>query len=448
MEPTTLIILGASGDLTSRLLVPALAEIDEVREGRVELVGAGRSAEPPASWMTALDEQGLTGSWAQADAAERDEVVRLLSGRDQRTVLYLALPPSITASLVESLQPGDLPENVSLVLEKPFGVDAESARALEKTLTRLLPEERIVRVDHFLGSASVLTLLGLRFANRAIDRLWHREALERIEIIWEETLALEGRAGYYDAAGALVDMVQSHLLLVAAIALMDAPARLNVADLRAAVDELLARVRLAGEPQQASRRARYSAGQIDGVETPDYVDEIGVDAERETETWAEIELEVDHERWRGVPIVLRTGKALARDRYEIVAVLREPDAVPEGLHEPRSGASAAPASLRLPLDEGRLGLEFDVDLNGAGDPRILERRVLSARGGEARLSAYGEVLTGILTGDHWLSIGGATAIRCWEVIAPVREAWARGDVPIEHYPAGSQGPPARAERPQ
>ena len=248
MEPTTLIILGASGDLTSRLLVPSLAELEAVRSGHIELVGAGRSAEPPASWSDALSQHGVTGRWAEVDAGSREDVAELLAQHEQRTVLYLALPPSITAGLIESLQPGDLPATVSLALEKPFGVDASSAESLDGSLRRLLPEERIFRVDHFLGSASVLTLLGLRFANSAIDRLWHRDAVERIEIVWEETLALEGRAGYYDTAGALVDMVQSHLLLVAAVALMDAPASLDVDDMRSAIDDLLSRLRLAGPP--------------------------------------------------------------------------------------------------------------------------------------------------------------------------------------------------------
>ncbi len=440
MEPTTLIILGAGGDLTSRLIVPALAEIADVREGRVVLVGAGRSAEPPESWTDALDQHGLKATWAEADASSPGEVLDLLEQHSGRTVLYLALPPSVTVSLIESFSPGDLPERVSLALEKPFGSDRESAESLDRTLARLLPESRTFRVDHFLGSASVLTLLGLRFANRAIDRLWHREAIERIEIVWEETLALEGRAGYYDSTGALVDMVQSHLLLVSALALMDAPSSLDVDDVRAAVDDLLSTMSLADAPDRASRRARYTSGDVDGEPVPAYVDENDVDPELETETWAEIVLEVDHDRWRGVPIVLRTGKALERDRSEIVAVLREPEEVPSGLHEPRSGETARPAMVRLPLDEERLGVEIDIDLNGAGDPRVLERRVLSTGGGEPRLSAYGEVLTSILSGDRWLSVGGQTAIRCWEIIEPVLRAWSKGEVVIEEYAAGSSGP--------
>ncbi|MDO9590385.1 MAG: glucose-6-phosphate dehydrogenase, partial [Microcella sp.] len=228
MTSRSLIILGATGDLTSRLLLPALdgvlaqVEADD-RDLELELIGAGHDADSAAVWHTAMTESLGTGDCRDAvrassrfevvDATSADDLRRVIGSAAHTPILYFALPPAITEQAIEALSSVELPEGTRLALEKPFARDAKSAAALNGRLSDLAPESRIHRIDHFLGKSTVINLLGLRFANRIFEAIWGAEHIEHIEIVYDEQLALEGRAGYYDRAGALVDMIQSHLLL-------------------------------------------------------------------------------------------------------------------------------------------------------------------------------------------------------------------------------------------
>lgn len=449
MTSRTLIILGASGDLTRRLLLPGLSTIlasaeEHGRELEIELVGVGRSADARAEWQSIVREALGDGPLRErviastrfevADGGSREDLLSLLASAQHEPVLYFALPPAVSESAVEALEGARLREGTRFVLEKPFGRDRDTAAALNARLAELLPESHVHRVDHFLGKSTVVNLLGLRFANRVIDALWCADHLERIDIIYDETLALEGRAGYYDEAGALVDMIQSHLLLVHALVTMDAPASTAAHDLHDAMAAALARTRLFGEDAHtASRRARYTAGEVDGTAVPDYRREVGVDPGRDTDTLAEIALEVDSPRWRGVPIVLRSGKAIGSPATEIRAVLRP---LAQGL----SGLSGAqpPAAIRISLSPELLAI--DLDINGEGDPFDLERVQLSTTFGPGELDAYGEVIDGILGGDDTLSVRADVAEECWRLIDEVLVTWRAGSVPLDEYAAGSNGP--------
>ena len=199
------------------------------------------------------------------------------------------------------------------MLEKPFGTDEASAADLNAIIGRLVPEDQIHRVDHFLGKSTVLNLLGLRFTNRLFEPMWSADHVEQVDIVFDEPLGLENRARYYDGAGALVDMIQSHLLQVLALIAMDPPASLDARDLRDRKAEALRACRVwAGDPAARRRRARYTAGTIDGRRLPGYADEPGVDPARHTETLAEVVLEVDTWRWAGVPFRLRSGQGARR----------------------------------------------------------------------------------------------------------------------------------------
>lgn len=369
----------------------------------------------------------------EADATDPDALLRLLETAEHPPILYFALPPAVTEHAIEALRGVDLPPGTRLALEKPFGVDGASAARLNAALAQLLPESRTFRIDHFLGLATVINLLGLRFANRALEALWSAEHVERVDIVFDETLALEGRAGYYDGAGALVDMIQSHLLLVHALVAMDAPASIGADDLHDAMVEALARTRVAGDSATASRRARYTAGDVEGRSVPDYASEEGVEPDRGTETLAEIDLEVDAPRWRGVPFTVRSGKALGSPLTELRLTLRPVDDRPRGLR-----GEQPPAVVRIALMPERLSL--DLDINGAGDPFDLDRVRLETEFGAGQLSAYGEVLSGILAGDDTLSVRGDLAEECWRIVEPVLEAWRRDEVALEEYAAGSAGP--------
>jgi glucose-6-phosphate 1-dehydrogenase len=229
-------------------------------------------------------------------------------------------------------------------------------------------------------------------------------------------------------------MIQSHLLQVLAIVAMEPPATLDEIDLRDATAAVLRATHIwKDDPAASSRRARYTAGTVGERRMPSYVDEPGVDASRGTETLAEIVCEVRTARWAGVPITLRSGKALGDPAREIVVRIKPVRHVPTGLTGDAPGTV-----LRFSLGPDRLAVELNV--NGGADPFALHRAVLEADLGLGAQRAYAEVLAGILDTDPTLAVRGDAAEQCWRIIAPVQEAWKRGDVPLEEYPAGSTGP--------
>ncbi|MCU1443894.1 MAG: glucose-6-phosphate dehydrogenase [Cryobacterium sp.] len=446
---STLLILGASGDLASRLLLPALGQLlSQQPDRRLVLVGAGSEDLTAEAWRgivqasftageasgPAVDDLLATTVYVQADVTEPAAMEHLLAQCTGAPAIYFALPPAVAARVCDALGELTLPEGTALALEKPFGVDQESAARLNAHLARLVPEDRIFRVDHFLGRSTVFNLLGVRFANRMFEPLWNGENIERVDIVYDEQLGLEGRAGYYDRAGALVDMIQSHLLQVMAIVAMEPPSTLDAADLRDAKGLVLRATRVAtGPTPNWGRRGRYTAGSVDGRDLPSYLDAPGVDPANNTETLAEVTFEIDTWRWAGVPFTLRSGKALRARRREIVITFKQVPHLPGGLH-----GLELPSVLRIFLAPDELSLELNI--NGPGDPQDLERVKLGAKFGPGKLSAYGEVLEGLLDGDPWLSVRGDTAEQCWRIVAPVLNAWRAGEVPLEDYPAGSSGP--------
>jgi glucose-6-phosphate 1-dehydrogenase len=320
----TLVILGAGGDLTSRLLLPGLGSLlASSRGSALRVIGVDRDPLSDARWRSRVGaafratpsprgrEVATSARYLQGDATNPDDLARVLAATTGRTALYFALPPAIAEQACRALERVGLPPDTVLALEKPFGVDLESARALNRQVARLVPEEQVFRVDHFLGKSTVINLIGLRFANRIFEPLLSSQNVAHVEITLEEELALEGRAGYYDRAGALIDMIQSHLLLVLALATMEPPATVGSEDLRGAMAQVLRATRPWNRDGSASRRARYTAGQVGRRQLPAYTSEPGVDRARKTETLAEMTVAVDTWRWAGVPFVLRSGKASA-----------------------------------------------------------------------------------------------------------------------------------------
>jgi glucose-6-phosphate 1-dehydrogenase len=449
METQTLLVLGAAGDLTERLLLPGLGTLLASRgDGELLLVGSDRDDWDDAHWrervtraFTAADADGdATAAVAErarfrrADATSPDDLRALLEQAEGRAAVYFALPPAVTWRACSALREIGVPEETRLVMEKPFGTDMASAQALNALVSEIVPEDHVHRVDHFLGMATVLNIVGTRFANRMLEPVLTGEHVAGVDIVFDESLALEGRAGYYDGAGALVDMLQNHLLQVLALMAMEPPLTLTGHDVRDAKTQVLRATHVWGDdPVASSHRARYAAGELDGRRHPAYVDEDGVDPVRRTETLAAVELAVDTWRWAGVPFRLRSGKAIASPRQEVIVTFRDPPRLPGGLTGYRRSDR-----LRLGLGVHRLAL--DVNVNGQGDPFSLEPVTLQGEYGPGDLLEYGQVLRGVLEGAPQLSVGGDAAVESWRIMEPVLAAWHDDRVPLEEYAAGSTGP--------
>lgn len=442
----TLVIFGAGGDLTSRLLLPGLGSfLASDRGQQLQLIGVDRRPVTDARWRSlvkkafadspsALGTSVAQGSiYLQADATSGDDLARILGAARGRVALYFAVPPAIAVLVCKQLAKLELPKGIVLALEKPFGTDLASARSLNHLLQQFVAEDQIFRVDHFLGKSTVLDLIGLRFANRMFEPLFSNTNVESVEIVFEEALGLENRAGYYDKAGALVDMIQSHLLQILALTAMEAPSSVGSDDLRGAIAQVLRATRPWLRNGTASRRARYTAGKVGRRTLPSYTSEAGVDPKLKTETLAEMTVAVDTWRWAGVPFTLRSGKAIGDARQEIILTFRDVPHLPIGFSGP-----SRKAQLRIGISPGRLAL--DVVTNGRGDPFDLEWDTMISEFPPSPMTAYGEVLAELCAGDPTLSVRGDIAEDCWRIVAPVLAAWRKNAVPLDTYPAGTDGP--------
>ncbi|MGY1843982.1 glucose-6-phosphate dehydrogenase [Modestobacter sp. SYSU DS0875] len=449
----TFVVLGGRGDLTGRLLLPGLAELFDAADGEgfdgeIDLLAVGRaewSDDEYRDWARerlaehaghvpeeTRDRLVARLGYQQGDVTEPADLRRALDRAEGRPVVYLALPNTVFLPTLQALTEVDLPEGTSIGVEKPFGRDQADARELNAVLHRLVPEDRVFRTDHFLAMQTVLNILGLRFANRLFEPVWNAGHVERVEIVFDETLGLEGRAGYYDTAGALRDMLQNHLLQQLALIAMEPPLAVDGPSLSARKADVLRAVRPPADMARDTVRARYTAGTVAGRELPDYTSEDGVDPARETETYAEYTVTIDNWRWAGVPFRLRTGKALGEGRQEI-AVWFKP--VP---HLAFAHEQPQPDVLRMRFDPDHITVE--INLNGADDPFDLERHALDIGLSPNPLSAYGLLLREMAAGDATLSISDVEAEESWRIVEPILAAWAAGEVPLREYPAGSAGP--------
>jgi glucose-6-phosphate 1-dehydrogenase len=438
----TLVVFGGTGDLSGRFLLPGLAALlagGHLSEG-FELVGAGRADWDDGRYRTWAGDglrreagsvdAGVTtrllnaSRYERLDLADPASVTACIAGEGPVAV-YLALPPAVFPIAVSALHRAGLPADSQIVLEKPFGEDLDGAIALNRLLAGLVDERHVFRVDHFLAMTTVRNLLGTRLANRVLEPIWNSAHVEEIEIAWDESLALEGRAGYYDGVGALKDMVQNHLLQLLCLVAMEPPISLGERDLRDRKVDVLRSVRPFEDADVASRtrRARYRG----------YLDEEGVAPEHETETFAEVTLELDSWRWSGTRFRLRTGKAMGDDRKEVVVHFRP---VP---HLPFEHAEG-PICNRLRFGLEPEGLTLELAGTGPGVAPSLVPLTLSAAMDPPELPAYGRILLDVLQGNSALSIRADEAEEAWRVVTPVLEGWSRGVAPLEEYDAGTSGP--------
>ncbi len=453
-----IIIFGASGDLTRRLLMPGLAQLAEEKAlpANLKVLGAASN-----DWSTedfrGHIRQGLADHASQVSTEARDRLLAMLSympadvtdAKDVRkvvgeqcrnTLIYLALPTALLEAVLTTLAGAGLGGTDAVAIEKPFGSDLESARHLNELLRTRMPHPTIFRIDHFLSDDLVRQVIALRFGNRVFEPTWNATQVERVDISWMESLALEGRASYYDRAGALKDMVQNHLMEALALVLMAEPARFDADSIR---DMRVEALRTVATPSVEwirgnTVRARYAAGSIGPRKVPSYVDEPGVDPSRNTETYASVTLEIESDRWEGVPFTLCSGKAMAADQAEIAVHFR-----PLRRRIMQAYPGVAPNVFRLGLMQPYITLTATT----IGDAREGRQHELELHTAEPKRTPYANLLLEMLRGDATLFIRGDEAEESWRIIDPVAKAWAAGEVPLQSYPAGGEPPAVSPPRP-
>ena len=451
----TLVIFGALGDLTRRLLMPAIVNL--ARSGLIDpdtrLLGISHHDGGDEELRAALDEHVEPGeAWQElrgrisyyngdfGDAGTFAAVAKQVTGN---AVFYLATAPDFFGSIVDQLGEAGLLDQADgfrrVVIEKPFGHDLASAQALNAQILKRASEDQIYRIDHFLGKETVQNIMVTRFGNALFEAVWNNRYVDHVQITAAETVTVGTRGKFYDATGAMRDMVPNHLFQLMAMIGMEPPNSFDAEAIRTEKAKLIGAVRPA-TPEDAVR-GRYAAGTVLAKAVADYRAEPDVDPASRTETFAALRVMVDTWRWAGVPFYLRTGKALTARDTEIVVQFREvPPALFHGIATDRLPANRL--LLQIQPDEG-ISLEFIAKRPGP----IVETAPISMDfryAGDFALghqTGYETLLYDVLTGDQTLFQRADQIEGGWRAIQPVLDAWAADGEP-EDYPAGSAGPAA------
>jgi len=460
-----LVIFGASGDLTKRKLIPALAELlklgfladgftvlgigrtkysdESFRESIMEFHGgdAGIAAISDRLCYHAMDP---TVGEAYVDLAGRLKDLCRERGMEANHLFYLATPPSMYGIIPRHLKSADLLEQGGekwrrVIIEKPFGTDLESAKRLNRELLDCMDEQQIYRIDHYLGKETVQNLLVTRFSNGIFEPLWNRNYIHHIEITSAESMGVGTRGGYYDGSGALRDMLQNHLLQLVGMVSMEPPTVIASNAIRNEVLKVFQSFRPLTEQDVRSRviRGQYTDSHVRGEGLAGYREEEGVP--QEAETYVAMQLYVDNWRWGGVPFYIRTGKRLPTRVTEIVIHFK---ASPHSLFCEGETLTGNQLVIRIQPDEGIL-LKFGMKIQGAGfKVQNVNMDFHYSDLADSRIpEAYQRLLLDCMQGDSTLFARGDSVEAAWNFVAPVLEAWERDpDIALHGYPCGTWGP--------
>lgn len=467
VEPSIFIIFGGTGDLARRKLLPALArlhashqlhpkshvvavaiepEYDSAKYRQLAheaVVKAGGAEEAAAAFASEQLHYHCIGDGGPAEFAALAHMLRSIeraNGIAENRTFYLALPPQVFRSTIDALGAAGLNKSsgwTRVVVEKPFGHDLESARALNQDIHRWYDESQVYRIDHYLGKDTVQNLLVLRFANTIFESVWTRDRIESVQITVAEDLGVGTRAGYYDKAGAFRDMVQNHLTQLLTLVAMEVPSRYEAEAIRFEKIKVLRSMR-ALDPN-AVVRGQYTAGEIGGERVPGYLEEPGIRAGSDTETFIAMTAFVDNWRWAGVPFYLRTGKRMGKTLSQIAVRLRS---TPSHLFASlgQDDETADVLIITIQPDAG-FSLHFDVKIPGT--PFRMNRIPLGFRYAKHFVhlpEAYETLLLDVVQGDQTLFVHADEVEMSWSFYAPLLVAPQR----VYPYPAGSWGPPQAA----
>ena len=463
-EPTNIVILGAGGDLTKRKLIPALVKMLRCgllhEESKIVGVLKNRSKE---QWLQELHKGMLDYapdigmneeqwrefsdmfSMVSGDLQEEKTYVDLADSieslhQQKNAMFYCAVPPRWYTTIAAGLHKVGLADESDgfrrVVIEKPFGMDLESAQQLDKDLQELLNESQIYRIDHYLGKESVQNLLVYRFANSILEPLWNRNFIDHVQISAAESIGIEYRANYYEKSGALRDMIQSHLMQVMTLVAMEPPVEYTADAVRDEKIKVLRAVRPIN-PDLINEQmvvAQYGSGKTESDDLKAYVAEDGVSPESVTETFAGVRFHIDNWRWQGVPFILWTGKRLPKRVSEIVIRFRKP---PFNLFDTHATPPSANSLVfRVHPDEG-ITLRMNAKMPGlTTDTQRMVMRAPYAENGEDVSDAYEVLLHDVLSGDATLFSRADEVEESWSIIEPILNNW-KDRISVKRYRAGT-----------
>ncbi|MFC4137204.1 MULTISPECIES: glucose-6-phosphate dehydrogenase [unclassified Microbacterium] len=472
--PSALVIFGVTGDLSRKKLMPAVYDLANrgLLPPGFALVGFARRdwedqdfaqvvyeavkqhARTPfreETWQHLL--QGIRfvqGTFDDPESFRRlRETVEKLDverGTMGNHAYYLSIPPKDFPTVARQLKDSGLVGDASdddqcwrrVVIEKPFGNDLESARALNSALEVAFPADSIFRIDHYLGKETVQNILALRFANELYEPIWNRNHIDHVQITMAEDIGVGGRAGYYDGIGAARDVIQNHLLQLLALTAMEEPISLSAEHLRSEKEKVLEAVQLPADLSLATARGQYAGGWQGGEKVNGFLEEDGMNPRSTTETYAAVKLEIANRRWAGVPFYLRTGKRLGRRVTEIAIVFKR---APHHLLARTSELGQNALVIRVQPDEG-VTIRFGSKVPGAGT-QVRDVTMDFGYGHaftEASPEAYERLILDVLLGDPPLFPRHEEVELSWKILDPVEEYWAAQGGPLEQYAPGSWGP--------
>ncbi len=458
-----LLLFGATGDLARRMLLPSLCALcaDGLLNPRVRIIGTARSdmddagyrdfaREALEKYLPADRRGGLADflnrlSYQSLDATTLDgfgDLATKVGSTQGGLAIFLSTAPSLFGPTIAGLQHAGLDgADVRMCLEKPLGTDLASSRQINDAVAAAFPEDRIFRIDHYLGKETVQNLLALRFANIMFEPLWNAAHIDHVQITVAETVGLEGRVAFYDDAGALRDMVQNHMLQLLALVAMEPPSDFDATAIRDEKVKVLRSLRAVDDGETVT--GQYGAGAVDGVAVPGYDDELGTPSG--TETFVAIKAFVDNWRWKGVPFYLRTGKRLPERVTEIVVQFR---CVPHSIFADK-GAKMTPNRLVIGIQpEENVRLSMMAKMPGLDRHGIrlrsvpLDIAIPDAFTGTHRRIAYERLLLDLIEGDQTLFVRRDEVEAQWEWIDAIRAVWDDNGQSPKSYTAGSWGPSA------